>query len=106
MSLYHTASYTTTGAQPSLNMDPSIAPFNAMVAVTVGSTGTYALQYSLDPMTTADGSATWFDSPDLPTGTTASGVSSLLAPVSRVRLNIAANTGTITIQTRQGFTTN
>jgi hypothetical protein len=106
MGYSRTESYTTTGTKDSLNLDPSIAPFNATVAVTVGTTGTYKLQYSLDPMTVADSAALWFDSVNIPAGSTASIVTNFMFPVSRVRLVIAAISGTITLQTLQGFTNN
>lgn len=106
MALYVTEAYTTTGTKDSLNLDPSIAPFNASVAVTVGTTGTFGLQYSLDPMTVADADALWIDSVNIPAGTTATTVTNFMFPVSRIRLDIAAISGTITLQALQGFTNN
>lgn len=106
MPLYQTTSYTNTGTKAGLNLDPSIAPFNASVVVTLSSTGTYKLQYTLDPITVADADATWTDSVNIPSGTTASAVTNFMFPVSRARLVIAANGGTITLQMLQGFTNN
>ena len=106
MALSHSVTYTDTGTKASVNMDPSISPFNATVAVTLGSTGTYKLQYSLSDPDTADSSALWFDSVNIPSGSTASLVTNLMFPVSRIRLIIAANGGTITLQSLQGYTTN
>ena len=103
---YNTVAYTTTGTKASLNLDPSIADFKATVAVTVGTTATYKMQYSLDPMTVADAAALWFDSATIPAGTTASKVEGLVAPVARVRLIIAAISGTLTLQVSQGLTVN
>lgn len=106
MALYNEVAYTTTGTKDGVNLDPSIAPFNASAAVTVGSTATYKLQYSLSPTTVADSAALWFDSVNMPSGTTASAVTNFMFPVARVRLVIAALSGTITLQVSQGYTNN
>ena len=106
MALTHSVAYTTTGTKTSVNMDASIAPFNASVGVTLSSTGTYGLQYSLSDVNISDTNALWFDSVNIPSGTTASKVTNFMFPVSRVRLVIVANGGTITLETLQGFTTN
>lgn len=107
MALSHEVSYTTTGTKPSINMDPSIAPFNASLAVTLGSTGTYSVQYSLsDFSTVTDANALWFTDSNLGVGTAASGVTNYMFPVTRVRVVIAALGTTLTLQTLQGFTTN
>lgn len=106
MAYERTVAYTTTGTKDSLNMDPSIVPFDAQLAVTVGTTGTYGIQYSLDSMNVSDANAKWFDSGDMPTGTTTSAVSALKSPISRIRIVIAAISGTITLQTLQGLSAN
>ncbi len=106
MALSHEVSYTTTGTKPSLNMDPSIAPFNASLAVSLGSTGTYSVQYSLSAPDVSDANALWFTDSNLIVGTTASGVTNYMFPVTRVRVVIAAVGTTLTLQTLQGFTTN
>lgn len=108
MPLSRTVSYTTTGTKESLNMDPSQAPFNATVACTlVAGTVSYKLQYSLSSMNVADADALWFDSIDIPSGTTASAVSSLPFPVERVRLVIASiATGPLTVNIVQGISSN
>jgi hypothetical protein len=87
-------------------MDPSIAPFNASVHVDLSSTGTYKLQFSLSAPDVADASAIWFDSVNIPDGTTATATTNLMFPVGRVRAVIAANGGTITLQICQGYTNN
>lgn len=103
---FHTIAYTTTGTKTSLNLDSNIAPFQVTVACTVGTTATYKVQYSLDPMDVADASALWFDSTGIPTGTTSSAVTTFTSPVARIRLVIAAVSGTLTLQTRQGISIN
>lgn len=106
MALSHEVAYTTTGTKASLNMDPSITPFNASLAVTVGTTGTFGIQYSLSGPDVSDAAALWFDDANIPAGTTASKVTNYMFPVGRVRIVIAAISGTITLQTLQGFTVN
>jgi hypothetical protein len=60
----------------------------------------------LDDPDIADTAALWFDSVNIPAGSTASLVTNMMFPVSRVRLIISAISGTITLQTLQGYTTN
>ena len=103
MAYSHYVSYTTTGVKSSLNMDPSICPFNASLAVFVGTTATYKIQYSLDPIETADASSRWFDDANLPASTTVSGVTNYMFPVTKVRIDISAVTGTLELKTLQGF---
>lgn len=103
---YRTVAYTTTGTQDSLNVDSAIAPFQLVAACTVGTTATYKLQYSVSPMDVADASALWFDSTGIPASSTTSLVTTFVSPVSRVRLVIAAVTGTLTLQLRQGISIN
>jgi hypothetical protein len=108
MTVYRTVAYTTTGTKESLNLDPSISPFNASVAVTLSNGGSvsYKGQFSLSPMTVADADALWFDSADFAAATAASKVGYLTAPVARFRIVIASLTGTLTLQVLQGFTQN
>lgn len=108
MPLSHYVTYPsgTTGAQTSINMDPSIAPFNASVAVWLVSTGTYAIQYSLDNYDVSDANSRWFDDANLPTGTAASGVTNYMFPVTKIRINIAASGGNIELKVLQGYTIN
>ena len=107
MAYSHSVAYTTTGSQPSVNMDPSIVPFNASVAVTVGTSGTYSIQYALDDYAmVTDANALWFTDSNLVVGTTTSGVTNYMFPVTRIRIVIAAISGTITLQTLQGYTAN
>jgi hypothetical protein len=106
MSLYQTIAYTTTGTKESINLDPSIAPFQATVGVNVGTAGNYSVQYSLDPFTVTDANAIWSDTVNIPSGTTSSAITSIISPVSRIRIVIASITGTITLQVSQGFTVN
>lgn len=111
MLLSHDVTYTTTGTKPSVDLDPSIAPFNASIACSVVTgPASYKLQYTLDDFsspTKTDADAVWFDSVDIPAGTATSAVASLAFPVSRIRLVIATLTaGSIRLQTQQGMSTN
>lgn len=111
MPLQRTETYTTTGTKPSWNCDPSITPFELNLAVILSAgTCSYTLQYSYDtlddPLAT-DASATWFDSDDLPAGTTATGEANFSTPIARVRLVIAAlSGGTLTMKMLQGMSSN
>jgi len=104
--LYASQISSTTGTKASLFLDPSIAPFQAAVACTLSNTATYKLQYSLDPQTVDDATALWFDSTGIPASSSASATTTFIGPVSRVRVVIAALSGTLTLQTSQGFSTN
>lgn len=106
MPLYRTVTYTDTGTKASLNMDPSIVPFNASIAVTLASTGTYKIQFSLDPETVTDANALWFDSANFPASSATNILSNVNFPASRFRIVIAANGTGITVQSRQGISTN
>lgn len=100
--------YVTSGTKDSINLDPSISPFNVNVAFTLsGGTVSYKLQYSLSGPNVADSSALWFDSADFPAATAASKVAAISAPVARVRAVIAAlSGGTLTLQILQGMSIN
>lgn len=104
--------YSSAATEPSLNLDPAIAPFNSFVncVVSTGATASYKMQYTLDNFdgpTMTDGAANWTDSTDIPASTATSKTSFIQTPVSRIRLVIATLTGgTITLQVRQGLSTN
>lgn len=106
MAYSHYVSYTTTGTKASVNMDPSIVPFNASIGVTLSSTGTYGIQYSLDSNDTPDASSSWFNDTNLPAGTALSGVTNYMFPVTKIRIVITALSGTLSLATLQGFTSN
>ena len=107
MPYYQTQTYTTAATEPSLFLDSSIAPFNAQVAVTISGTVSYKLQWTLADSNVADSAANWFDSTDIPSGTSASKTSIITAPVARIRLIIATLTGgSIILEVRQGMSIN
>jgi len=104
--------YTTTGTKASLDLDPSIAPFNASVSVALNgaAVASYSLQYTFDDFsspTMTDAAATWFTSSDIPLATAASANAAFITPVTRVRLVIASlSGGSMTMRTVQGMSTN
>lgn len=110
MALSHYVTYAsgTTGTQTSLNMDPSITPWNGTVQVyVVGGSASYSVQWSLDDYATvSDANARWVTDPQFPLGSAATINANLLYPVTRIRLVIVTNTGGIELKTLQGFTTN
>ena len=103
--------YSTSGTKASFDFDASIAPFNASIMVTLtGGTTSYKLQYTNTNygILTTDAQANWFDSADIPAGTTTSAFASLITPITRARLVIAslAGGGTLVVEASQGLSTN
>jgi hypothetical protein len=99
------------GAQASFDFDPSIAPFNAAITCTLlsGATANYKLQYTTTTygVTTTDSQANWFDSPDIPAGTTASTYAAFLTPITRARINLSSlSGGNMQVDVIQGMSTN
>lgn len=107
-SSYATYAATTTGNQPSIMVDPSIAPFSATVAVhVVGGSASFGLQWSFDDYATVtDANAVWFSDKLIPAGTTSDTYENYNTPATRVRLAIVTNTGGITMSVLQGYCTN
>src|SRR4051812_6242213 len=86
------------GAMPSVDLDPSIAPSNASVSVTLNgaAVGNFSLQFTLDDFSSplmTDAQATWFTSPDIPLATAANIVAGLNLPVTRIRVVFVSLTG-------------
>lgn len=103
--------YSAAATTPSVDFDASIAPFNAAITCTLlgGATASYKLQYTLHNygVLDTDSNANWYDSPDIPSGTTSSSFVSFITPVTRVRLVIASlSGGTLQMETIQGLSTN
>jgi hypothetical protein len=109
MALSHYATYAAgvTGTQPSINLDPSICPFQVTAAVFILSgSASFGLQWSFDDQTVSDANSNWFNDTLIPTGTTASSFENINTPVTKIRIVIASNTGGLKLTTLQGFTTN
>jgi hypothetical protein len=100
------------GAQASFDFDPSIAPFNATATVTLlgGATATYKMQYTNTTygILGTDATANWFDSPDIPAGTTTGAFVSWLTPIVRARIvfSVALSGGSMQVDVTQGMSTN
>jgi hypothetical protein len=107
-SSYRTYATSTTGEQPSVNLDPSITPFSVTVAVhVVGGSASFGLEWSFDDFATVtDANAVWFTDKLIPTGTTADTYENYNTPATRMRINIATNTGGIQLKVLQGYCTN
>lgn len=104
---YTTYPATTTGEQPSINVDPSINPFSVTVAVwVVSGSASFGLEWSFDDNTVLDSAARWFTDKLIPTGTTTSTYENYNTPATRVRINIASNTGGLELKVLQGYTVN
>lgn len=109
MALSHYVTYASgvTGTQPSVNLDPSISPFNCTVAVViVGGSASYGIQFSHDANDVSDANSRWFADPTFGTGIVASGYVVYNNPITKVRIVIASNTGGLELKTLQGFTQN
>jgi hypothetical protein len=107
-SRYTTYATSTTGEQPSVNLDPSINPFLVTVAVwVVGGSASFGLEWSFDDFATvSDSNARWFADKFIPVGSTASTFVGYTTPATRVRLNIASNSGGIEFKILQGLSIN
>jgi len=108
MPYYQTFTYTNPGSatEPTINLDPSIAPFNAFILTTVTGTVSYKMQLSLNPMEDGDTNSIWVDSTDIPAGTTGGKSSALTVPWAKVRFVFASGTGSVVVQIRQGLSIN
>lgn len=92
--------YTTTGTKTAIPLDYLPAPFNAAVQVQVGTTATYAMQYTFDDPASA--TALWTDDTVIPTGTTATAATSYTTPIRALRFVIAAVSGNLNVKILQG----
>lgn len=112
MPYYRVQTYTTTGTFQSWNLDSSIVPFNASVAITAAATGTagVTLQYTLNPLNgplETDASANWITSSLSTAITTTTLYTSFSNPISRIRVTIASiNTTGVIVEMNQGLSTN
>jgi hypothetical protein len=74
-----------------------VTPFNVALGVTVTGTVTYTVQYTFDNVYAtgySPASGNWVDHPSL-TAQTATKDSNIAYPVTAVRLNVTAGTGTV-----------
>lgn len=102
---------TSTGTSRVVNLDRLQSPFNAFVAVTGSSSGTftYGVEYTLldQQYLTSIGSTlaiTWIADTNLAAGTTVSGVTSYGFPVAGVRCTVTAiSSAALVLQVLQGM---
>lgn len=85
-----------TGASAIGVLDTYRAPFNVSIGIKVSGTATCKIEHTFDNVLTADPSAaTWYDHPVL-TSITANIDGNYAFPVTAVRVNMTAGTGTVT----------
>lgn len=86
-----------TGVSSVMAPDQYISPFNVSLGVLVSGVSTYTVQYTFDDVFAKDyvpGSGNWVDHPSL-TAQNATKDSNIAYPVSGIRLNVTAGTGTV-----------
>ena len=101
-------SQTGTGQTNPIGLNYQITPFNATLAVAVTGTVTYQVEATVTDLTTAGytaGSDVWFIHSTL-VGKTDNQVSNYAFPVTAVRLNVTAGTGTAKLTVIQAGTAN
>jgi hypothetical protein len=94
--------YTSPGTKGSWNLELTNA--QASVNITLTGTASYKLQYTLDPLDdplATDADASWLDSNDIPAGTSTSAVCTFMTPAARIRLVIAALSGSLKMEMLQ-----
>lgn len=95
---YNAITKTGTGRSAICVVDDFQTPFNIGVAVTLSSTATFTVEYSLDDPTAAGYSpstANWFVAPGFTSGSAAV-AGALTIPCRAICLNVSANAGTVT----------
>lgn len=85
-----------TGATAPVVMDINQSPFNVGIGVVISATGTYTVEHTFDDIYDSTVTPTWFPNTGL-TSQTANKDGNYAFPVAAVRLNVAANTGSITM---------
>lgn len=93
------ASVTGTGVSAPIALDHYISPFNVGFGAVVSATATFNVQHTFDDVfspTYVPASGTWFNHPNF-TSANATGDGNYAFPVTAVRLNVAANTGTVSL---------
>jgi len=93
-----------TGATAPIPMDVNQNPFNVGMGVVVSATGTYTVEHTFDDIWDTTVTPTWYPNTGL-TAQTANKDGNYAFPVSAIRLNAAANTGSITLTVIQATDT-
>jgi hypothetical protein len=97
---YSALTKTGTGRSTICVVDDFQTPFNIGVAVSISSTATFTVEYSLNDPNAAGysaGSAAWFVAPDFTSGSAAIG-GAITIPCRAICLNVSANAGTVMAQ--------
>ena len=92
-------SVTGTGVSAPIALDHYISPFNIGFGAVVSSTATFSVQHTFDDIfspTYVPASGTWFNHPNF-TSATATGDGNYAFPVTAVRLNVTASTGSVSL---------
>lgn len=87
-----------TGRSAICVVDDFQTPFNVGIAVSISSTATFTVEYSLDDPNAAGysaASAAWFVAPGFTSGSAAV-AGALTIPCRAISLNVSANAGTVT----------
>lgn len=95
---YTALTKTGTGRSTICVVDDFQTPFNIGVAVTLSSTATFTVEYSLDDPNAAGysaASANWFVAPGFTSGSAAV-AGAITIPCRAICLNVSANAGTVT----------
>ena len=93
------ASVTGTGTSSLIPLDHYVSPFNVGFGAVVSATATFSVQHTFDDIYAPGYSAasgTWFNHPNF-TSVTATADGNYAFPVSAIRLNVTASTGTVSI---------
>jgi hypothetical protein len=92
-------SVTGTGVSAPIALDHYISPFNIGFGAVVSATATFSVQHTFDDIFSATyvpASGTWFNHPNF-TSATATGDGNYAFPVTAVRLNVTASTGSVSL---------
>jgi hypothetical protein len=81
-------------------MDSRLKPFNVGIGCTISATATYSVQHSFDDITKGP-PVVWFNNANV-NGATANADTNYAYPVTAIRLNVTASSGTVTIAIIQG----
>lgn len=92
-----------TGTTAWLPLDITQNPFNASLNVKLSATATYGVEYTYDDVFDSTVTPTAWPLTAIPAGSTTNKDAGLTAPIRAVRLNVAANTGSVTLTAIQGL---
>jgi hypothetical protein len=93
------ATVTGVGVSAPTPLDHYISPFNVGFGAVVSGTATYNIQHTFDDVfspTYVPASGTWFNHPNF-TSATATGDGNYAFPVSAIRINITAGSGSVNL---------